>query len=140
MRDFRGGLLASVLYITGCDADAGSATPKVEAPPVAPKPVAAAAHEAPEREPEASEQPVGECATSESCAAAASHEERLGHPERAASLYARACDLGVGQACHRLGELYRDGQGVAPDDDRAHALFEQGCRQGSSAACDALGH
>jgi TPR repeat protein len=55
-------------------------------------------------------------------------------------LFEAACGLGSGAACGRLGELVRDGRGVAPDDRRARSLFEQGCALGSTAACDAVGH
>lgn len=137
------GALLAVLVLAGCDAGAPSAVAEPVAahtPKSAPQPVGPPAVEPPEPPPVATPQAAGECATSETCSAAAADEERKGHPDRAAPLYARACDLGLGQACHRLGELYRDGKGVAPDDDRAHALFEQGCRQASNAACDALGH
>jgi TPR repeat protein len=82
----------------------------------------------------------GACATTEACDAEATAHDRAGHPDRAAPLYARACDLGLGTACHRLGELHRDGKGVPADDDQARALFTRGCQQGSNAACDALGH
>jgi TPR repeat protein len=141
-------LLAFVFVLgwaAGCEPPAATVAPSSDAlaapkPPVAePQPQAQA--EQPAAQPSAPEPAAGgECATSESCSAAAAEAERQGHAERAAALYTRACDLGLGQACHRLGELYRDGKGVAPDDDRARALFDQGCRQGSNASCDALGH
>lgn len=142
MVDLRSALLASLLWVASCDVGPASVAPKAE-PPAASQPIAAPVPQAPEPEREldvVEHAAAGECASRESCSAAASDEERQGHHARAVPLYARACDLGLGQACHRLGELYRDGKGVAPDDDRARALFEQGCRQDSSAACDALGH
>jgi TPR repeat protein len=139
MFELRVGLLLGALVMAGCQAKSRSVATD-PAVPSAPKPVAAPVPEEAAPELGAPAQAPGECASGEACSAAASDEERQRHPERAAPLYARACDLGLGQACHRLGELYRDGKGVAPDDDRARALFEQGCRQGSNAACDALGH
>jgi len=81
-----------------------------------------------------------QCLDGESCHSAAVGEERAQHLEKAAALYERACGMGSGRSCHRLGELYEDGNGVAADEARARALFEQGCRQDSTAACDALGH
>lgn len=93
---------------------------------------------APKPDPEA--MPSGPCVSMQECSAKGEEAQRAGHPERAAPLYERGCDLGSGPACHRLGELYRDGKGVAADEARANELFEAGCRQGSSAACDELGH
>lgn len=144
MRELRTALLTIGLLVAGCEGRAPSAPPAAEAPaaekPSAP-PAAEPKPEEPAPEPGVPDQPAnGECATMESCGTAAADEERQGHLDRAVPLYQRACDLGLGQACHRLGELYRDGKGVAPDDGRARALFEQGCRAGSEAACDALGH
>jgi TPR repeat protein len=90
--------------------------------------------------PEAQAAPSAECASGEACFDAASTAERDKQPERAAPLYTRACELGVGQACHRLGVMHLEGKGVARDEDKARELFEVGCRQDSAAACDALGH
>lgn len=134
---FLSGLLVAVI---GC----GRAVPEPAASvasPVEPVPAAEPPPAPPPREPAAAE-PVadGQCATSESCSAAAATEEHATHFDKAAALYERACELGLPQACHRAGEQYRDGKGVAPDDDRARALFERGCREGSTSACDALGH
>jgi TPR repeat protein len=108
-------------------------------PPSQPAPVAVPEPEVPVAAP-VEPAPSGECATAELCSAAAGAEERQGHHDRAAPLYQRACELGLGQACHRLGELYQAGKGVASDEGQARQLFELGCRQGSNAACDALGH
>jgi len=131
------GLLAAAI---GCDPTVPEPVANV-APPTEPAPVADLAPVPPRNEPVPAD-PVadGPCATSESCSAAAATEEHAKHFDKAAALYERACELGLPQACHRAGELYRDGKGVAPDDGRARALFERGCREGSSSACDALGH
>jgi TPR repeat protein len=115
---------------------AAKVPPLAEPAPVADRPPAAPPTELAPVEPVA----AGQCATSESCSAEAAVEERAKHFDKAAALYERACELGLPQACHRAGELYRDGKGVAPDDARAHVLFERGCREGSTSACDALGH
>jgi hypothetical protein len=82
----------------------------------------------------------GPCASAERCNAEAVSFERARKLGQAAPLYARACDLGDGAACHRLGELHQAGKGVKLDDGRARQLFEQGCQLGSTSACDALGH
>jgi TPR repeat protein len=125
----------------GCDRASEAVAPPVESKP-ATAPVERAAPEPEQAAPAAlrSAAQPGECATARACDAQASAQERGGDPERAASLYARACELGLGTACHRLGELHRDGKGVPADDDQARALFTRGCQQGSNAACDALGH
>jgi TPR repeat protein len=139
----RAALACVLLLAGGCDT-AGpvpAAAPAAE-PELSAQPAPVAAVNVPEvAEPPAAE-PAGdvECATSEACSAAASIEERAKHFDKAAALYERTCGLGLPQACHRAGELYRDGKGVAADDARARALFERGCREGSSSACDALGH
>ena len=142
-------LLFAVLALAGCDhpADVPAAAVTSEKPPQPPPPPQAPpvpgsqAELGVQEEPSAAEPaPNDACASAESCHAAAAKEEHARHPERAVPLYTRACELGNGQACHRLGELYRDGKGVAADDGQARALFERGCVQGSTAACDELGH
>jgi hypothetical protein len=135
-----GALLASA----GCDRSVSDASAATEAKPVS-APIEIAVTEppapaAPEPQQQAAALDPGACATTEACDAEASALDRAGHPDRATPLYARACDLGLGIACHRLGELHRDGKGVPADDDQARALFTRGCQQGSNAACDALGH
>jgi hypothetical protein len=131
------GLLAAAI---GCDPAAPEAVASV-APPAEPAPAADPPPAAPPTDPVPAEPPAdGQCATSESCSSEAATEERAKHFDKAAALYERACELSLPQACHRAGELYRDGKGVTPDDARARALFERGCREGSTSACDALGH
>jgi TPR repeat protein len=61
-------------------------------------------------------------------------------PARAAEDFAAACEGGLAQGCHRLGQLYARGRGVARDDARAKQLAQRACELGSTAACDALGH
>lgn len=135
-----------LLAAAGCERDAASAhrpgkvigmkVPAEQAEPI-PPPQPAQHAEPSDETPTA---PSGECPTAERCDAEASAHERRGQPDRAAALYARACELGLGSSCHRLGELHRDGRGVPASDDRARELFTRGCHQGSNAACDALGH
>lgn len=144
MSPLRVALVCAVLLRVAAGCDRVPAEPAAPIP--TPEPSSPAAPAAPAKEPAITEpaeaEPVvgGACATHESCSAAASIEERAKRFDKAAALYERACELGLPQACHRAGELYRDGKGVAPDEARARALFESGCREGSSAACDALGH
>jgi TPR repeat protein len=135
-------VIGALLVSTGCDGYDSDAPAPTEAKPVsAPiEVVTQPAPAAPELQQQAAALDPGACATTEACDAEASALDRAGHPDRAAPLYARACDLGLGTACHRLGELHRDGKGVPADDDQARALFTRGCQQGSNAACDALGH
>jgi TPR repeat protein len=138
-------VFGALVSASGCEAATGverseQGTEPTSSTPVLIAPVAEPSPEPSELAPEAEPVAHGECATGESCHAAASVQDREKHPERAAPLYLRACELGVGQACHRLGELYLDGKGVAADDAKARELFELGCREGSMAACDALGH
>jgi len=139
-------LACALLASAGCDRDSGGAPQqgkvigmKVPAEETAPTPPPQPSQRS-EPVGDTNHDPSGECPTAEACDAEASAHERDGHPERAASLYGRACDLGLGTACHRLGELHRDGKGVPANDDQARALFSRGCQQGSNAACDALGH
>jgi TPR repeat protein len=61
-------------------------------------------------------------------------------PERAAELFAEACDQDLAQACSELAVMYEAGRGVAQDDRRAKQLREHACTLGSTAACDELGH
>jgi len=82
----------------------------------------------------------GSCGDAEQCQAKAVEAERAGDKVRAAELLEHACDLASGQACFRLGLWLRDGSGVMPDEARSRDMFERGCRHGSTAACDALGH
>lgn len=140
--------LAAVMCAIACNSPpAGHGPPEpaaaVPAPvPNTPPPKASTpkATPSPTPDPLADRIAAGHCLDGEICHSAAVAEERAQHPEAAASLYERACGLGNGRSCHRLGELYLDGKGVTADESRARALFEQGCRQDSTAACDALGH
>ncbi|MCB9527587.1 MAG: hypothetical protein R3F65_11075 [bacterium] len=54
--------------------------------------------------------------------------------------YERACESGIGEACHNLGVVLGDGAGeVAADRPRAVAGYDRGCELGFGAACAALG-
>lgn len=57
----------------------------------------------------------------------------------AARLYQRACDAGCINSCDTLGEMCRNGDGVAKDAARAATLYAKGCDAGFSPSCRALG-
>jgi TPR repeat protein len=61
-------------------------------------------------------------------------------PERAAEMLGGACDRGFAPSCLALADMLEGGEGVDPDPDRARGLLEQACFDGSTAACDRLGH
>lgn len=48
-----------------------------------------------------------------------------------------ACD--GGDACNKLGAMYRDGRGVPNDDNRAAQLFQKACDRGDAFGCSGLG-
>lgn len=58
----------------------------------------------------------------------------------AAVLYQFACEGGFASGCTNLGYMYRDGQGVSQNYDRAIELYQQGCEGGSAGGCFGLGH
>lgn len=80
------------------------------------------------------------CGDAQRCYSLGSEAERKGDAVRAAELFGVACDLELGQACFRVGEMLRDGRGVGADEGAAIELFSRGCRYGDPSACDALGH
>ncbi len=47
----------------------------------------------------------------------------------------QGCEAGVGAACTTLGRLYHSGQGLPEDEDKALALYQQGCESGSITGC-----
>lgn len=60
---------------------------------------------------------------------------------RAARMLEGSCDRGFSASCVALADLLERGaEGVDPDLDRAHGLLEQACFDGSTSACDRLGH
>jgi|GEM_PF-2708962 len=59
--------------------------------------------------------------------------------ERAAHLYARACDLGVAMACGNVGYLLESGQLGAHDYRAANARYQAGCQAGNARSCGNLG-
>jgi parvulin-like peptidyl-prolyl isomerase len=56
-------------------------------------------------------------------------------PTRAAELFKKACEGGVGLACTSLGNLYDKGTGVRKEPLRAEALWDRACRQGETIGC-----
>jgi TPR repeat protein len=79
------------------------------------------------------------CGTGPQCYAQARAAARK-QPERAAELFAEACDQDHARGCSELAVLYEAGRGVAQDDRRAKQLRERACALGSTSACDELGH
>jgi len=57
-------------------------------------------------------------------------------PVRAAVFMQKACDLGTGVICFKLGLLCNPGLWVPKDTARAHELFMKGCVFDSKEACD----
>ena len=78
--------------------------------------------------------------TPAACYSAGVELRRRGQAAQAAELFDAACADGELRACTRLAAMLRDGEGGTADEARARALLEGACRQGSAAACDALGH
>jgi TPR repeat protein len=54
---------------------------------------------------------------------------------RAAELYKKGCDGGLGPSCFNLGRMFTDGRGVAKDDARALELYRKACDNGVKPAC-----
>ena len=73
---------------------------------------------------------------------AALHEQALRHedPAAGASMLEQACDRGFAASCVALADRYESGEGVDPDPEHARALLEGACLDGSTIACDRLGH
>jgi serine/threonine-protein kinase len=57
----------------------------------------------------------------------------------AAPLFDKACSGGGWVACKDLGIMYRNGQGVTEDDQRAAGLFSKACDAGNALGCTDLG-
>ena len=54
---------------------------------------------------------------------------------RAIALYERACEIGERDSCFIAARLLAAGEGIAPDRDKALALFAQMCDDGMALAC-----
>ncbi len=57
------------------------------------------------------------------------------NPGRAVAMLTAGCELGRGDSCTRLGDVHRDGEGVAVDPHRALAAYTLGCQAGDGAGC-----
>gem|GEM_PF-2662007 len=56
--------------------------------------------------------------------------------EAAASLFMRACRMGVRESCAWAGRVFLNGHGLAVDRERGKYWLWVGCTQGSAASCD----
>ena len=54
---------------------------------------------------------------------------------RAVALYERACELGGREDCFVAARILAEGEGIAPDRERAFTLFAQICDDGMALAC-----
>lgn len=67
------------------------------------------------------------------------HEFARGVPKdegKAASLYARACDLRGVAGCYNLAIMYERGSGVTADRKKAGDLYQMACVAGAKQGCD----
>lgn len=64
-----------------------------------------------------------------------------GKEEESFKFATRGCDANDDEACTRLGDLYRDGRGVARDEAKARALWAKACQNGENweDACKRIG-
>ena len=74
--------------------------------------------------------------------AAALHQRALREPDpaRAAQMFERACERSFAPACVAFADVLEAGDGLATDPERARVVLEQACLDGSTIACDRLGH
>ncbi len=56
-----------------------------------------------------------------------------------ADAYKKGCDLGNAEACYKLGNMYKKGNGVARDDYKAAKLYRKACNNGHAFSCTWLG-
>ena len=59
--------------------------------------------------------------------------------DKAAKQWQKACDDNVARACHNLGFLYEDAQGVKQDYSKSAELYEKACNNGYNRGCFNLG-
>ncbi len=62
-----------------------------------------------------------------------------GEFDKAAKQWQKACDDNVARACHNLGFLYEDGEGVKQDYHKAAELYKRSCDGGFVGSCLNLG-
>lgn len=129
-----------VLLLLGCAEEAPAAEPTAQEPVAAPDPVDVPAIE----EVEPSDEPALDTTEASGAFLAARHQQGLGlresDPAEAVSLFEQACDHGFTPSCLALADHLERGDGVEADLDRAHGLLEMACHDGSTIACDQLGH
>lgn len=58
---------------------------------------------------------------------------------KAAKLEQRSCDAGCINSCDKMGDDYRDGDGVIYDQAAAARLYQMGCDDGFAPSCEELG-
>lgn len=75
-------------------------------------------------------------------AVAALHRQALADADRArgAQTLEQACERGLAPSCVAFADRLESGDGVEADPDRARGVLEQTCLDGSTLACDRLGH
>jgi len=116
------------MLLCACEAPGESAEPSFE--PV-------------ERSPEENE-PVEPAPSVETTGApvAALHQRAIAEtdPAVAAQLFEQGCDRSFVPSCIAFAEALEAGDGLEPDPDRARVVLEQACMDGSTIACDRLGH
>ena len=56
--------------------------------------------------------------------------------KKAAQLYAKACDMGNGGGCYKLGNLYAQGRGVKEDKNAAEKYLKKACDMEPELACE----
>ncbi|MDO5687343.1 MAG: tetratricopeptide repeat protein [Neisseria sp.] len=59
--------------------------------------------------------------------------------EQAYALFSKACAAQEMTACHNLGSMYYQGEGVSQDLKKAHKLFTLACRHDDADSCHNLG-
>ena len=59
--------------------------------------------------------------------------------DKAVQQWQKACDDNVARACHNLGILYEDAEGVKQDYHKAAELYKRSCDGGFAGSCLNLG-
>lgn len=76
----------------------------------------------------------------EVCYEQAKQKDKAKDLAAAIPLYAKGCDFGHGESCNDLGVAYARGEGVAPDEGKATALYDRACKLEVVLGCFNLGH
>jgi len=64
---------------------------------------------------------------------------KKGKYEDAAKHFKMGCDKGHNSSCERLGEMYKNGKGVAKNPDRSAELYKKACGGDSAQGCRVQG-